>query len=81
MEPPTTFCRWRSDRTGTTRARYPARRLGPGDVDRPLVCLQTNERSAPDKEGKHTIVLEPYGYRWFRFGGLDELVLEPGSQH
>ncbi len=55
--------------------------MGPGDVDRPLVCLQTNERSAPDKEGKHTIVLEPYGYRWFRFGGLDELVLEPGSQH
>jgi hypothetical protein len=24
--------------------------------------------------GKHTIRLEPYGYRWFRAGGLDYLL-------
>ena len=24
--------------------------------------------------GKHRILLEPYGYRWYRVGGLDYLL-------
>jgi len=27
-----------------------------------------------DKDGKHRIVIEGYGYRWFRVGGLDYLL-------
>lgn len=42
----------------------------------PLVCLQTDERSEPDDKGWHHIVLEPFGYRWFRLGGLDDLIDE-----
>jgi len=30
--------------------------------------------SRADKEGKHRLVIEAYGYRWFRVGGLDYLL-------
>ncbi|GLK73889.1 alpha-glucosidase C-terminal domain-containing protein [Ancylobacter dichloromethanicus] len=36
-----------------------------------LVNLLSDDHSAPDGEGRHNITLEPYGYRWFRMGGLD----------
>jgi maltose alpha-D-glucosyltransferase/alpha-amylase len=26
------------------------------------------------KDGKHDMVLEPYGFRWYRAGGLDYLL-------
>ncbi|WP_347303655.1 alpha-amylase family protein [Croceibacterium sp. TMG7-5b_MA50] len=48
---------------------------------RALICLQTNEGCRADTEGKVKVVLEPLGYRWFRFGGLDELVDYPGERH
>jgi maltose alpha-D-glucosyltransferase/alpha-amylase len=39
-----------------------------------LVNLLSDDHSRGDKRGMHTIVLEPYGYRWFRIGGLDYLL-------
>ena len=43
-------------------------------VDGQLVNLLANDHSTPDASGKHRILLEPYGYRWFRIGGLDYLL-------
>jgi maltose alpha-D-glucosyltransferase/alpha-amylase len=43
-------------------------------VDGQLVNLLASDHSAPDASGKHCILLEPYGYRWFRIGGLDYLL-------
>ena len=31
-----------------------------------LVNLLSDDHSTPDASGKHSILLEPYGYRWFR---------------
>ena len=39
-----------------------------------LVNLLSDDHSTPDASGKHSILLEPYGYRWFRIGGLDYLL-------
>nr|WP_282571962.1 alpha-amylase family protein [Roseomonas acroporae] len=39
----------------------------------PLVNLLSGDHSRPEKGGKHRILMEPYGYRWFRAGGLDGL--------
>ena len=39
-----------------------------------LVNLLGEDNSAPDADGTHCILLEPYGYRWFRVGGLDYLL-------
>jgi maltose alpha-D-glucosyltransferase/alpha-amylase len=52
-----------------------------GEHDRPLICLQTNVTCAKDRRGAYRLVMEPYGYRWLRFGGLDELVGLPGGMH
>jgi len=41
---------------------------------RQLVNLLSDDHSAPDASGKHRMMLEPYGYRWFRVGGLDYLL-------
>jgi maltose alpha-D-glucosyltransferase / alpha-amylase len=43
-------------------------------VDGQLVNLLASDPSTPDASGKHCILLEPYGYRWFRIGGLDYLL-------
>jgi maltose alpha-D-glucosyltransferase/alpha-amylase len=43
-------------------------------VDGHLVNLLASDHSTPDASGKHCILLEPYGYRWFRIGGLDYLL-------
>jgi maltose alpha-D-glucosyltransferase/alpha-amylase len=43
-------------------------------VDGQLVNLLAGDHSTPDASGKHCILLEPYGYRWFRIGGLDYLL-------
>ena len=43
-------------------------------VDGQLVNLLSNDHSFPDASGKHSMMLEPYGYRWFRIGGLDYLL-------
>jgi maltose alpha-D-glucosyltransferase/alpha-amylase len=39
-----------------------------------LVNLLGEEHSRADKKGKHRLVIEAYGYRWFRVGGLDYLL-------
>jgi maltose alpha-D-glucosyltransferase/alpha-amylase len=43
-------------------------------VDGQLVNLLSDDHSTPDVSGKHSMLLEPYGYRWFRIGGLDYLL-------
>jgi hypothetical protein len=39
-----------------------------------LVNLLGEEHSRADKNGRHRLVIEAYGYRWFRVGGLDYLL-------
>jgi len=46
----------------------------PGETGKLLVNLLTEDHSRADKSGRHTLLLEGYGYRWFRVGGLDYLL-------
>lgn len=46
----------------------------PGDAGEHLINLLAEDHSHADKRGRHRIVLEPYGYRWYRVGGLDYLL-------
>jgi maltose alpha-D-glucosyltransferase/alpha-amylase len=39
-----------------------------------LANLLSGDHSEPDASGKHRLLLEPYGYRWFRACGLDYLL-------
>jgi maltose alpha-D-glucosyltransferase/alpha-amylase len=39
-----------------------------------LVNLLTRDHSEADKRGRHHVILEPYGYRWYRVGGLGYLL-------
>jgi maltose alpha-D-glucosyltransferase / alpha-amylase len=39
-----------------------------------LANLLSDDHSEPNKKGKHTILMEAYGYRWFRVCGLDYLL-------
>ena len=39
-----------------------------------LVNLLSEDHSQPDEAGMHRVLLEPFGYRWFRVGGLDYLL-------
>jgi maltose alpha-D-glucosyltransferase/alpha-amylase len=39
-----------------------------------LVSLLSEERSEPNAKGQHAVMLEPYGYRWYRVCGLDYLL-------
>ena len=39
-----------------------------------LVNLFTEDHSQADARGRHHVVLEPYGYRWYRVGSLDYLL-------
>jgi len=39
-----------------------------------LVNLLSDDHSRAAGADKHTVVLEPYGYRWYRVGGLDYLL-------
>ena len=52
--------------------------LNNGDANRPLVCLQSNQAVPPDENGQYDLVLEPHGYRWFRLGGLEDMIAEDG---
>ncbi|HEX4309101.1 MAG TPA: hypothetical protein VHZ25_03680 [Acidobacteriaceae bacterium] len=40
----------------------------------PLINLLAEDHSFPDKSGKHNVMFEPYGYRWYRVCGLDYLL-------
>ncbi len=39
-----------------------------------LVNLLSSDNSTAEAHGKHSILLESYGYRWYRVGGLDYLL-------
>ena len=45
-----------------------------GDAGKLLVNLLTNDHSTAARSGKHRMLLEAYGYRWYRVGGLDYLL-------
>ena len=45
-----------------------------GDKCRLLINLLSEDHSHADRRGRHWLVMEPYGYRWFRVGGLDYLL-------
>jgi maltose alpha-D-glucosyltransferase/alpha-amylase len=46
----------------------------PGEEACVLVNLLSADHSQPDANGKHCLLMEPYGYRWFRVCGLDYLL-------
>jgi len=46
----------------------------PGETGKLLVNLLTEDHSRADNSGRHTLLIEAYGYRWFRVGGLDYLL-------
>jgi len=39
-----------------------------------LINLLSDDHSEENDDGRHAVVLEPYGYRWYRVGGLDYLL-------
>jgi maltose alpha-D-glucosyltransferase/alpha-amylase len=39
-----------------------------------LINLLSSDHSQPNRQGIHTILMEPYGYRWFRVCDLDYLL-------
>ena len=39
-----------------------------------LVNLLAEDHSRAGEDGRHRLVIEPYGYRWYRVGGLDYLL-------
>jgi maltose alpha-D-glucosyltransferase/alpha-amylase len=45
-----------------------------GEEGKLLVNLLSEDHSRAGKNGKHTLMLEAYGYRWYRCGGLDYLL-------
>jgi maltose alpha-D-glucosyltransferase/alpha-amylase len=46
----------------------------PGDAGKLLVNLLSEDHGQANESGKHTLLLEAYGYRWYRVGGLDYLL-------
>ena len=57
------------------RPREIAFRVGlPGDAGKLLVNLLSDDHSRSDGRGRHKLVIEAYGYRWYRVGGLDYLL-------
>jgi maltose alpha-D-glucosyltransferase/alpha-amylase len=47
---------------------------GQGEEPCVLVNLLSEDHSHPADGTRHCILIEPYGYRWFRVGGLDYLL-------
>jgi len=45
-----------------------------GSEGRVLVNLLSDDHSQAAEDGKHHLLLEAYGYRWYRVGGLDYLL-------
>jgi maltose alpha-D-glucosyltransferase/alpha-amylase len=39
-----------------------------------LINVLSEDHSRAGENGRHVVVLEPYGYRWYRVGGLDYLL-------
>jgi maltose alpha-D-glucosyltransferase/alpha-amylase len=51
------------------------------EAERLLVNLLGEEHSHSDEQGKHRLVIEAYGYRWYRVGGLDYLLRRSEIDH
>lgn len=50
-------------------------RVGPAAAESGrLVNLLSDDHSEGNANGQHSVVLEPFGYRWYRVGGLDYLL-------
>ena len=45
-----------------------------GEQGKLLINLLAEDHSRADKNGKHCLLIEGYGYRWYRVGGLDYLL-------
>jgi maltose alpha-D-glucosyltransferase/alpha-amylase len=45
-----------------------------------LVNLLSSDNSDADGSGRHYLLLEPYGYRWFRSGGLDYILKRSSAE-
>jgi maltose alpha-D-glucosyltransferase/alpha-amylase len=45
-----------------------------GEPEQTFVNLLSEDHSHANDAGDHCIFLEPYGYRWYRVGGLDYLL-------
>jgi maltose alpha-D-glucosyltransferase/alpha-amylase len=45
-----------------------------GDAGRVLINLLSADHSYAGDDGKHRLLIEAYGYRWYRVGGLDYLL-------
>ena len=50
-----------------------------GDEGKLLIDLLTGQRSEAGKDGRHTVLMEGYGYHWYRVGGLDALLRRSSS--
>jgi maltose alpha-D-glucosyltransferase/alpha-amylase len=48
--------------------------LRPGEDGGWLINLLSGDHSEGDGKGRHCILLEAYGYRWYRIGGLDYII-------
>jgi maltose alpha-D-glucosyltransferase/alpha-amylase len=46
----------------------------PGDAGKLLVNLLSEDHSRADQRSRHNLLMEGYGYRWYRVGGLDYLL-------
>jgi hypothetical protein len=46
----------------------------PGETGNLLVNLLTEDHSRAGARGRHRLLMEGYGYRWYRVGGLDYLL-------
>ena len=46
----------------------------PGEAGELLVNLLSEDHSRANDKSRHTLLLEAYGYRWYRVGGLDYLL-------
>ncbi len=51
------------------------------EAERLLVNLLGEEHSQSDEQGKHRLIIEAYGYRWYRVGGLDYLLRRSELDH
>jgi maltose alpha-D-glucosyltransferase/alpha-amylase len=45
-----------------------------------LVNVLSDDHSDAAESGKHRVLLEPYGYRWYRVGGVDPVLQRTGAK-
>ena len=56
------------------RASRAGKRSASQQLDLNLINIISNDHSRADSTGRHLILLEPYGYRWFRVGRQDDIL-------